>query len=123
MPSPTRSRRRGAIVLFAGAIGGCAVALYNYFVPLTGVTGSGGALLVIVSSALVAAAALVLPALAGRAGRVVLRTLAGLGILGTALAGLLLHEGWLVLAMAIALAGLAIDLAQSRAPARRGVAA
>lgn len=116
MANSSLSYRLGATLILAAALGGLAVALYHYFVPLSGVTGSGGALLVIASSVLIGLAALILPALSGRGMRNLFRTLILLGILGTALAGALLHEIWLVAAMVLAFAGLLIDLSR---PARR----
>lgn len=109
------SYRIGAIVLFAGAVASFALAIYAYFTPLTGVNGTIGALIVIVASLVLALAALVLPAISKRGWRNVLRILILLGLIGTCVAGLLLHRWWIGAAMAIALIGLVIDMTR---PAR-----
>lgn len=109
MASP-KSYRTGAILLFAASVASLLLAAYAYFTPLTGVTGTAGAMLVIVASLILALAALVLPGLKGRGSRNALRVLILLGLIGTAFAGWLLHL-WLVpVAMAIGLIGLIIDM-------------
>ena len=52
MASSPSSVRPRTILILAGALAGAAVAVYNYLTPLTGVTGSLGALIVIASSIL-----------------------------------------------------------------------
>jgi len=114
MASP-RSYRLGAILLLAGALASLLVTLYAYVTPLTGVTGTAGALLVIVASLILILAALVLPALKGRGMRNLARVLILLGLLGTGFAGLLLHLWTVPVAMAVGLVGLIIDMTR---PAR-----
>ncbi|TQS72878.1 hypothetical protein ERN12_03585 [Rhodobacteraceae bacterium] len=104
------------LVLFAGAAGGCAVAIYNFLTPLTGVNGTFGAGLVIFSTALMALATLALPVIHSRGLRNLFRILLLLDVLCTAAAGYFLHEWWLIVAMAIALVGVLMDMAT---PARR----
>ncbi len=115
------SYRIGAILVFAGAVASLALAIYAYVTPLTGVNGSVGALIVIAASLVLALAALVLPVISTRSWRNVLRGLLLLGLIGTFLAGLLLHRWWIGLAMVIGLIGLAIDMtrpARAAPPAR-----
>ncbi|WP_111747487.1 hypothetical protein [Salinisphaera orenii] len=111
-PSPV-----GAIVLFASAVIGVVIALYGYLAPLTGITGSLGALLVVVTSALLALMAIVLASLRGRVTRSIWRVLILFALAGTCFAALLLHEWWLCAAMGAGLIGLILDLA---APGDRG---
>ncbi|WP_172332182.1 hypothetical protein [Mangrovicoccus sp. HB161399] len=106
----------GAILIFAGGLAGAAVAAYAYFAPLTGVTGTPGALLVVITSILVLAAALVVALIAPRGWRNLVRALLVLGILGTAAAAAFLHEWVLIAAMGVALIGWLIDVFT---PARR----
>lgn len=110
------SYRFGAVLTVAGGLAGAAIALYAYLTPLTGINGSAGALLVIVSSLLVAGAGLIIALIASRFGRNVLRVLTGLGILGTALAAGFLHQPMLIIAMVVAAIGLILDCMR---PARR----
>lgn len=111
-----KSYRSGATLIVAGGIGAFAVALYAYLTPLTGITGTGGALLVIVSSLLVAAAGFIVALIASRIGRNALRCLIALGILGTAAAAGFLHQPLIIAAMGIAAIGLVLDCMK---PAKR----
>ncbi len=92
---------------------GFVVALYAYFVPLTGVTGSLGALIVIFACVALAILALMLMAVKGRGARNALRVLIFIGLVGTGVAGLLLHQWWLGVAMAVGLIGLILDMIRS----------
>jgi hypothetical protein len=58
-----RSIPAGAAVLFSGAVAGSLIALYGYLVPLTGVTGTKGALLAVIVSVVIALMAIALPRL------------------------------------------------------------
>ncbi len=100
----------GAVMIFAGGLAGTIIAAYAYFAPLTGVTGTPGALLVVVTSLLILAAALVVALIASRGWRNLFRVLLLLGILGTAAAAVFLHEWVLIAAMAVALIGWLIDI-------------
>ena len=52
----TRTSRGAAALFTAGSIAGLAISIYNYVTPLTGIQGSAGALLVIVSTAMLSLA-------------------------------------------------------------------
>ena len=106
----SRSRRFGAVAIVAGGLAGALVAAYAYLTPLTGVTGTAGALLVILSSVLILAAGLIVALIAHRGWRNLFRGLLFLGIVLTAIAGLFLHQPVLVAAMAVALLGWLIDI-------------
>lgn len=87
------ARFLGAWLLAAAAALGLAISIYIYLTPESGVTGTPGAVLVIVSTALLLAAALLLvwdgmP----RWLRVVFVVLAAVDLIGTALAGWLLNS-------------------------------
>lgn len=94
--------------LTVAALAGLGIALFNYFAPMTGVTGTIGALLVVGSTLLLALLGLVLVRRPGDGARLV-PILALLVALGTLAAAWLLHEFWLLAAMAIALLALALD--------------
>jgi len=95
--------------LTVAALAGFGVALFNYFASLTGVTGTIGALIVVGSSLLLALFGLAL--LWKRSGGLarLMRILALLAVLGTLVAAGLLHEFWLLVAMAVALLALVVD--------------
>ena len=97
----------GAWIMAATATVATALSVYNYLTRGTGIDHTSGALLVVVSSALILLAALVL-ALAPstpRWVRVVLEILLLLGVLGTALAAYFLEAYALLGLMAVALVG------------------
>lgn len=104
------------MVMLAASLAGLAVAFYAYITPLTGVTGTLGAMAVIVTCLVLAGLSLILPAMHGKVGRILLRLIILAVIVGTAFAASLLHLWWLVAAMAIALVGLIIAIFRS-APA------
>ena len=118
--SQSRSFRAGIIVLLVASLAGLAVSLYAYFTPLTGVDGTLGALVVIITSIALVIMTLVLAPLSCRSGRVALRVLILLDLVGTGFAGLLLHQWWLTAAMVVGLIGLLLDMASpaaSKSPA------
>ena len=114
MPQSARPGTPRTILIVAGALGGLAVAIYNYVTPLTGVNGTYGAALAIFGCAMLILGAFVVQLTPPGALRGIFRFLIGLGAVLTALAGYFLHEWWLIVAMAITLLGLAFDIAQSR---------
>ncbi|MBC7168291.1 hypothetical protein, partial [Phenylobacterium sp.] len=79
--------------------------VYSYFTPATGIDGTPGALLVIVSTTLLAGAALLIGFVAALPGwgRITLLTLCLLDVLGTGLAAYFLQAWVLLAAMALAL--------------------
>ncbi|MCG7600616.1 hypothetical protein MHM84_12520 [Halomonas sp. McH1-25] len=107
------SSRAGAIVLLAAALAGLAVALYAYITPLTGVTGTLGALVVILACLALALMALLLAALKGRGARIALRVLVLIGLVATFVAGLLLHQWWIGVAMVVGFVGLILDMCRT----------
>jgi hypothetical protein len=97
----------GKWVMVAGSATGLALSIFNFFSPGSGIHDSGGALLVIVSSALILAAALLmaLDRAAPRWVRVMIEVLLFLGITGTGFAAYMLEADLLVALMALALIG------------------
>ncbi|WP_447553256.1 hypothetical protein [Vreelandella sp. EE22] len=118
--------RLGVWILLLAALAGLGLSLYAYLTPLTGVTGTLGALVTILACLLLAGAALVLFKLGRGAGLIAVRVLILLGLIGTFFAALLLHQWLLSAVMVIGLVGLVIDVARpspsqtpsSRSPAR-----
>ncbi len=110
MSPPTTSRTPTTILIFAGAVGGVGVALYNLLTPLTGVTGTAGAKLVTVACVLIAVAAVLIQLFRPGPWRGIFRFLAALGAVLTAIAGYFLHEWWLIAAMVIVLVGGIYDI-------------
>lgn len=97
--------------MLAGAFAGLVVTLIDYFTLLSGVAGTFGAGLVILSCLLIGLAAVLMFVSRNAMWLGILRSLSVLGCLLTALAGYFLHEWLLIGAMALALAGLIVDLA------------
>ncbi|QPM92282.1 hypothetical protein [Pseudooceanicola algae] len=122
MSQSSRPGTARTIVIVAGALGGLAVSIYNYATPLTGVEGTFGAGLVILACVLLILGAFVIQFSPPGILRGIFRFLVGLGAVLTALAAYFLHEWWLIVAMAITLAGLAFDIAQSRTASSGAIA-
>ncbi|MEO7493311.1 MAG: pyrroloquinoline quinone-dependent dehydrogenase [Massilia sp.] len=99
---------KARLTLTFAALTGLGFALFNYFAPMTGVTGTIGALAVVVSPLLLALLGVVLVRRRGGGARLV-PILALLLALGTLAAAWLLHEYALLVAMAIALLALVVD--------------
>ncbi|KFE36453.1 hypothetical protein [Thioclava atlantica] len=114
MTDPNAATRPRTILIVLGGLAGAGVAIWNFLTPLTGVTGTFGAGLVIASSVLIALAGLAIQMTRPGRLRITLRVLVGLGLLGTVAAGYFLHEWWLIAAMGVVLIGLIYDVASSR---------
>lgn len=98
------------LILLAGAAG-VAISLYGYWVPLTGITGSAGALLVVASSLALVIDALILWRSHGGAMFWLFWVLGLLGALGTLAAAGFLHAWVLLGANVVVLLGLLVTLA------------
>ena len=100
-------KRGGDIALISGAAIGLALSLFNYFWPANGIHGTPGVLLVIVSTALIFAAAVVTAIDSTRRHwwTIVLNVLIPLGILGTGFAAYLLETDLLLVLMGLAAVG------------------
>jgi drug/metabolite transporter (DMT)-like permease len=120
MVDPNRVARPRTILMVLGGLAGAAVAVWNFVTPLTGVTGTFGAGLVIASSVLIVLAAILIQLSEPGGWRTTLRVLVALGVIGTAAAGYFLHEWWLIAAMAVTAIGLIYDIASSRASNQTG---
>lgn len=105
-----RLSQAGPLLLLAAAVAGFALALHAYFTPLTGVTGTPGALAVIVACMALAVMALVLGGAGTRTARITLRVLVVIVLVATCVAALLLHQWWICVAMGLGLAGVVIGL-------------
>ena len=117
MQSPARL---GPMIVLLAAIVGIAVSAYNFLAPLTGINGTPGALLVIVSSILLAVDGLILWFGPPRALFWILWVLGILGALGTFTAAWFLHAWWLMAASAVVLAGLLVTLLPARTASIKG---
>lgn len=118
----TKTMAAGDCILLVGAATGLAVSVVNYFLPHNGIDHSWGALLVVVSSGIVLAAALVLTVL--RPVTLYLRVALSvgvtlLGLLGTTAAAYFLESKWLLGAMALALVGWLLRVTMARTDTRR----
>ncbi|WP_417309630.1 hypothetical protein [Devosia sp.] len=100
----------GAGLMALAALVGAAIALYAYFTPMTGVTGTPGALLVVVSSLALLAAGVILWLRSYGFVYWALIVLGFLGVAGTFAAGWFLHEWLLMAAMAVVAVGLVLAL-------------
>lgn len=114
MSSLSRRSAIGAVLLVAGAIAGLGVALYSFLMPLTGVTGTFGAGLVVFSTAIMLLAGFVVLLLPSSGLRSILSALIFLDIICTLAAGYFLHEWWLMVAMIVSFLGATWDVAHGR---------
>ena len=106
----------GAWMIVIASIVALAVSIYNYNSADSGIAGTPGAMLVMVSSFLLLFAGFLLGRDMGGGGlRFLLAALCFLGILGTGLAGYLLESTTLAVAMALCMVGWLIRLFQPRA--------
>src|SRR5262245_28685950 len=115
MAEIVRKTSHGTWILFVGALAALALSGFNFFWTHNGIHGTGGALLVVISSALMAAAAIALierPAMP-RWLSVTLLVLIGLDIVGTTVAAYFLEAYWLDAAMLLAAVGLVMHLSGS----------
>lgn len=109
------SRRRldpGVLIMAAGALIGLIIAAVGYLTPASGIAGTLGALLVVLSSAALLIAALVLPVLRARAYwlHLVAVVLCTLALIGTGAAAYLLELPLLIAATLAAALGLTLHL-------------
>ncbi len=97
----------GAWVLVAASAAGLGLSVVDYFWPGNGIDHTGGALLVVISSALVLGASLLiaLDRSKGLVLRIFLEIATCLGLLGTGLAAYFLEAHWLIASMALGLLG------------------
>jgi len=105
----------GASLLCSGAILGTAVSVANYFSPDSGIAGTPGAILVIVSTLILLVFGLIMRSdVRGFGFRVFIAGSALFNILGTAFAGHLLNSETLAVLMMVSLAGWLIHLFEQR---------
>lgn len=113
-PSITRSHAGGYLLAFGAAVA-LGITTWRYFTPLSGVTGTPGALLTMFGEAALLLAGVAISWMSGGTGRAIFIVLAWLGIILTGFAAYLLHGWWALTALAVALIGLAIGtVARSR---------
>lgn len=107
-----------AVLFLLSVLGGLGTALYLYLTPLTGVTGSIGAQLVVGSCACMTLAGLVLVYRPWGTFSEILRYLCLAGAVGTLAAGYFLHSWWLLGLMVLATIFILFDfLAEKGEPA------
>ena len=105
----------GASLLCSGAILGTAISVANYFSPDSGIAGTPGALLVIVSTLILLVFGLIMRSdVQGFGFRVFIAGSALFDILGSAFAGHLLNSETLAVLMMVSLAGWLIHLFEQR---------
>ena len=111
----------GNWIVVASSATGFALSIFSFFWPDNGIHGSGGALLVIVASALILAASLLmaLDLSAPRSLRILIYGLLLLGIIGTGFAGYMLEAYLLVVLMVLALIGWFVHVFAGPGEARR----
>jgi hypothetical protein len=111
----------GMWLIVAGSASGLALSIFNFFWPHNGIHGSGGALLVIVGTALLLGASLLmaLDRSASRSLRILIVGLLFLGIVGTGFAAYMLDASLLVGLMVLALIGWLVHLFAGPGEARR----
>lgn len=112
LTAQTRSRfdplKWGPGLLLLGALTALILTGYRYFTPLSGITGTYGALLSMVGAAALIVGAVALMALPRGGLRATFLVLSWLGVLLTLLAAGLLHGWWSSLALIVSLVGVGI---------------
>lgn len=110
----------GPMIAGVAAIVGVAIAAYNYITPLTGINGTPGAMLVIISSALIIIDALIL--WFGPPGVIfgLFWVLGILGAVGTFAAAWFLHAWLLMAASVVMLLGVVAAIFPSRNTSTKG---
>jgi hypothetical protein len=103
-----------ALLIAAAALVGLCLSLYGYLAPLTGITGSFGALLVCLASAALILDGVVLWLVRSRSARIVWLVLGCAGAVCTFAAACFLHAWYLAGAMAVVFLGLLICAASPR---------
>jgi len=111
------ARDWGLALMFLAALLATAIALRNYLAPMTGVTGTLGALLVVVSGLLLVLDAIVLFFLPRGTLRTILLTLAVLGAVGTFAAAWFLHAWGLMAAVVVVAFAIIVDVIVRRSHA------
>lgn len=116
-PDPSLAPRlhRGAVLLVLVAFLAFALTMWRYLTPLSGITGSGGAMLAALGAAALVLGGLGLTVLPIGGARTTLLALCWLGATLTLVALLLLHSWWAAGLLAIGLFAMVIE---SIAPAR-----
>lgn len=106
----------GASLLCAGALVGAVVSIANFLSPDSGIAGTPGAILVIVSTVILLSFGLIMRAdrMRSRGWRIFIAASALFDIVGTAFAGHLLNSQVLVAMMMVALAGWLLNWFDSR---------
>jgi hypothetical protein len=118
-PQNSSLARYGSVLLALAAAVAFGITTWRYFTPLSGVDGTGGALLTMFGEAVLVIAALVIARLPHGAGRITLLTLAWIGIVLTTFAATLLHGWWAAAALGVAIIGLLIETApKGRSPSK-----
>lgn len=106
--------RWAALLVVLAAVGGLGISLYGYLAPLTGITGSFGALLVCLASAALILDGVFLWLVRRRGMRTFWLVLGFVGAVCTFAAGYFLHAWLLMGAMAVVFLGLLIFAANPR---------
>ncbi len=101
----------GAALMLVAALVGAGIALWSYFDRSSGIGGTAGAMLVVVSSLLLALDALIFFFLPSGALRATIATLGFLGAIGTLVAAWFLHAWWLMAAIVLVVLALILALA------------
>lgn len=96
----------GGYLLALGAAVAFGLTAWRYLTPLSGITGTPGALIAMFGEAALFVAGIALALMARGAGRTVFVVLAWIGIALTLFAAILLHGWWSAAALVVALAGL-----------------
>lgn len=98
----------GPGLIFLGALAALILTTYRYFAPLSGITGTYGALLAMFGAAALIVAAFAIASLEAGPLRTTFLVLSWIGAVLTLAAAWLLHGWWASLALILCLAGVAI---------------
>ncbi len=108
----------GQYLLALGAAVAFGITAWRYFTPLSGITGTPGALITMFGEAALFVAGLAIAFMARGAGRTTFVVLAWIGIVLTLFAAVLLHGWWAAVALILALVGLVLGTVWNRERSR-----
>ena len=122
LPNTNPTVAPGAGLIAAAALVGAIIAAWSFFAPMTGITGTPGALLVLVSSLLLVLDGGILNFARHGAVYWTFIVLGILGVLGTLAAAWFLHAFWLMTAMVVVAIGIIVEIALHASRPAKGAA-
>ena len=107
--SASPGRHQGAYILIIAALIALCITAWRYFTPLSGVTGSGGAIITLLAELVLLVLGLLLVKQHAGGFRRFLLFLSWVGVAGTIVAALFLHGWWTAVVLAVGAVGVVIE--------------